>query len=272
MNTVIAYVPALHRGYINLFKKYSAIRILDLDLVREMPRMERDIRAIDAGEICNALKGIGFLDVRVIGRSDVDALGEIERIAMPDEDVSRRFAEEFLVDRDVEFVPVFLRWDGHSAERKSAVVPDETVSDKEFDKEMMGRAFAEAERSPDWWRQIGAVVSKDGKVLLAGFNKPLPSDQTHNIFGDPRSNFDYGVGFEISKFIHAEAGLIAEAAKKGISLEGTSLYVTTFPCPVCAKLTAIAGISKVYYSEGYSLLDAKDIFDSFKIEVVKVES
>lgn len=272
MRTIIAYVPALHRGYIDFFNSHSSeVHLLDLDLVREIPRLERDIRALDAKEVRDALKGMGF-EVGIIDKDGLSKLDSFDEIVMPDEDVSRHFAEEYLGNKDIEFVPVFLRWERHNSDRKSAVMPDGTVSGDEFDKLMMGKAFAESEKSPDWWRQIGAVAVKDGKILLTGFNKPLPSQQVHNIFGDPRSNFDYGVGFEISKFIHAEAGMIAEAAKRGISLKGVSLYVTTFPCPACAKLVATAGIGKIYYSEGYSLLDAKDILSSFDIEIVRVES
>ena len=64
------------------------------------------------------------------------------------------------------------------------------------------------------------------------------------MFGDPRSNFDAGKNIELSKFIHAEASLIAQAAKQGAKLEGASIYVTTFPCPVCARLVATAGLRK----------------------------
>jgi len=272
MRTIIAYVPALHKGYIDFFKSCSCmIHLLDLDLVREIPRLERDIRALDAKEARDALKGVGF-NVHILNKEGLSQLDSFDKIILPDEDVSRHFAEEYLINRNVKFVPVFLRWEKHNSDKKNAVIPDGTVSKNEFDRLMMGKAFAEAAKSPDWWRQIGAVAVKDGKVLLTGFNKPLPSQQVHNIFGDPRSNFDYGVKFEISKFIHAEAGIIAEAAKRGISLEGASLYVTTFPCPVCAKLVATAGIAKIYYSQGYSLLDAKDILSSFDIEIVRVES
>ena len=136
----------------------------------------------------------------------------------------------------------------------------------------MGAAFREAEKSPDWWRQIGAIALKDGKILLTGFNKPVPSkDYTLGPFGDPRSNFDAGIGFEISKAIHAEAGVIATAARRGLPLEGASLYITTFPCPVCAKSIAASGIKRVYYSKGYSLLDAEDVLRAAGVEIVLVK-
>lgn len=269
----ILYVPAIHRGYLDFFKKHPhPLFILDLSLVREEPRLERDIRAISADEAKKTITALDILpSVSILNKENLSELDQFESFVMPDEDVSREFVGKYLKDKKVEYISVFLRWDKHSALKENNVPnPERIISSGAFNKEIMGKAYEEAKKSSDWWRNIGAVVVKEGKVILVGHNHPLPSDQVHNIFGDPRSNFDYGVSFELSKFIHAEAGIIAEAAKKGISLEGASIYVTTFPCPVCAKSIASAGIKKVFYSEGYSLLDAEDILKSFGVELVKV--
>ena len=117
------------------------------------------------------------------------------------------------------------------------------------------------------------VVARDGKPLISTHNRPSKSDLLNvNIFGDPRSNFDAGENIELTTAVHGEAAAIAEAAKKGIALEGTSLYVTTFPCPVCAKSVAAAGIKRVYYSKGYSLVDAEDILRAANVELIIVET
>ncbi len=84
-------------------------------------------------------------------------------------------------------------------------------------------------------------------------------------------DFDAGEHIELSKCIHAEAKLIAQAARDGMSLNDATLYVTTYPCPPCAKLVATAGIKKVYYRDGYSLLDAEDIFNAYAIEITLVK-
>ncbi len=273
MKVLIVYVPALHQGYLNFFKDNSDYRIflLDLSLVREVPRMDRDIRAIKTIDILKSLKALGFDNISLLKRENLSEIEEAEKIIMPDEDVSHDFINRVL-DKEVEvkYLPIFLRWDKHNSEKKNIVVANRTISKKEFDRDIMEKAFLEAERSPDWWRQIGAILVKDKKILMTGFNKPLPSHYIHNILGDPRSNFDYGVSFEISKFIHAEAEIIARAANKGISIKGSSLYVTTFPCPSCAKSVALAGIKRLYYSDGYSLLDGEDILKSFDVEIIKV--
>lgn len=276
MKTVVAYIPALHSGYVNFFKKYAGetLYVLDLGLVREIPRLERDIRALEAGEMKKLVEALGiFARVEVLTKENMgELLATAGATVMPDEDVSHAFAETYLVAKEIEYVSVFLRWDRPAALRTDVPTnPDRIISRDAFDKEMMTLAFTDAQKSSDWWRQVGAVVVKDGEVLFVGHNHPLPSDQTHNVTGDPRSNFDAGVGIELSKFLHAEAGIIAEAAKRGVALLGASIYVTTFPCPVCAKSIATAGFKKVYYSEGYSLLDAEDILKGFGVELIQVE-
>ena len=62
---------------------------------------------------------------------------------------------------------------------------------------------------------------------------------------------------------------IAKAAQMGVSLEGSTIYVTTFPCPVCAKLIVYSGIERVVFSEGYAILDAQDILNSYSITIQK---
>lgn len=274
-HTVISYIPAIHKGYVDFFKKYPAgtLYVLAEDLVREVPRMERDIRALAPAEIKALLEGLKLFEkIAVLDRSTLKEVQDSSAaIVMPDEDVNRHFAENYLQGRKIEFVSVFLRWDKQISTKEMEVPPDRVISQDEADREIMGTAFKEAEKSPDWWRQIGAIAVKDGKILLAGFNKPMPSkDYTFGPFGDPRSNFDAGVSFELAKTIHAEAAVISEAAKRGIALEGAAFYITTFPCPVCAKSIAAAGIKRIYYSKGYSLLDAEDILKAYGVEIVLV--
>jgi dCMP deaminase len=273
--SVVAYIPALHRGYLDFFKKYpGTLYILDTELVREVPRLERDIRALTPEEIKSFLEGAEiFSKIIVLEKNNLqEFLNDPNKIIMPDEDVSRHFAETYLAPakKTPEFVSIFLRWDGHNAKKAFQVSPDRTISSNEFDREMIVKATKESAKSADWWRTIGCVIVKDGRVLFATHNHPLPSDYVLDAFGDPRSNFDYG-DFEHYKTIHAEAAIIAEAARRGIPLENACLYATTFPCPNCARLIGVAGIKEVYYATGYSALDAEDILKSFGVKIVMVK-
>ena len=50
---------------------------------------------------------------------------------------------------------------------------------------------------------------------------------------------------------HAEANAIVQAAKNGVSIDKSEIYVTASPCYDCFKLIANAGIKKIYYEEFY---------------------
>ena len=50
---------------------------------------------------------------------------------------------------------------------------------------------------------------------------------------------------------HAEANAIVQAAKNGVKVDGSEIYVTASPCYNCFKLIANAGIKIIYYDELY---------------------
>ena len=60
-------------------------------------------------------------------------------------------------------------------------------------------------------------------------------------------NIPSGERYELCRASHAEFAAICQAAKKGISIDGSTLYCTCFPCIICAKAIISAGIKKVYY-------------------------
>ncbi len=275
MAIIIGYFPALHQGYINFFAEHSGeIYVLGKNLVQETPRLERDLRALNPEVVAAMIRSLKRTsEVSVLrNTSQIEAISS-ESVVMPDEDVSRDFAITYLAGVNVTFVPTFLRWDRNITTREFEVPADRNVSVVQLDQELLAIAELEAAKSPDWWRQVGVVVARDGKPLISTHNRPSKSDLLNvNIFGDPRSNFDAGENIELTTAVHGEAAAIAEAAKKGIALEGTSLYVTTFPCPVCAKSVAAAGIKRVYYSKGYSLVDAEDILRAANVELIIVET
>ena len=270
---VASYIPAIHRGYLDFFKKYpGTLYILGPEFIKEEPRLERDIRALSPEEIKSLVEGMKLFEkIIVLDNTILPTLAnETRPIIMPNDEVNRAFAKNHLPGKAITFVQTFLRWNRQISLTEFEVPPDRIISTDEFNREILAAAAKEAEKTPDWWRQIAAVLVKDGKQIAIARSQPLPSDYVVDTFGDPRSNFNVGE-FEYYKLIHSEASLVAEAAKKGISLEGVKLYTTTFPCPTCAKLVATAGIKEVYYSQGYSSLDAEDILRKFGIKIVMVK-
>jgi dCMP deaminase len=71
--------------------------------------------------------------------------------------------------------------------------------------------------------------------------------------------------------LHAEASIIAAAARDGVSLRGADLYVTTFPCPSCARLIAQAGFARCFFAGPYSVLDGEEVLRAAGIELLWVD-
>src|SRR6185503_9292520 len=98
------------------------------------------------------------------------------------------------IERDT----IFLRWDKKTSVEPVQVSPDVTVSTSEFDKKMMALVEKEGKNAKDWWRRLGALAVKDGKVIIKIHNRYVPSDQIAYDQGDPRSNFKSGIHLESS--------------------------------------------------------------------------
>lgn len=64
---------------------------------------------------------------------------------------------------------------------------------------------------------------------------------------------------EFGRVVHAEMNAICDAARKGISVKGSILFCTTFPCHNCTKHILAAGIYKVFYMEPYPKSRAKEL-------------
>lgn len=113
-------------------------------------------------------------------------------------------------------------------------------------------------------RKVGAVLVRNKRILTTGYNGP-PSGITHceqrgGCIRD-KLKIPSGERMELSRAIHAEQNAIIQAAKVGISIEESTLYVTTHPCFTCSKMLINAGVKKIIYKEGYP--------DSFAMEILK---
>ena len=275
---IIAYIPALHQGYVLFLQKFSdrTLYLVSDELLGELklkkPYYGRDIRAVSSVLMKPALAALGLVkEVKELNRLTLASLQEGSfDIVAPNEDITHDVIQSALPKAPVVYNNTFLRWDKKISEQEYQVGPDRVISRTEFDRQLMRQADAESLKSYDWWRQIGALAVKNDQVVVSSFNKNLPRPDNPSVLGDPRSNFDAGVRIDLVTTIHAEAGVIATAANKGISLAGASLYTTTFPCPPCARLIITAGIKKLYYAKGYSLLDSEELLKQAGVEICLV--
>ena len=73
--------------------------------------------------------------------------------------------------------------------------------------------------------------------------------------------------------IHSEIDAICTAAKQGTRLQGSTIYVTRYPCEACARAIAAAGISCVVYGRKEEISEyTEKILMSSKVNVVKIDN
>jgi dCMP deaminase len=278
---VVAYIPVLHEGYVRFLESHGRDRPLFLigpELYADYRPLAKDVRRIDAELVASAIAAWGICsEVSVFDEQGAMRLAqESPRITLPDEDVSHQVVARYFARCEVRYDSVFLRWDKSRSVRllasggaadAGARVPvraDEEIAD------IVAAAQAQADTSVDWWRQVGAAIRFADGTIAAAANEHNPHRLSAYAVGDPRSNFFKGVGLELSTATHAEARLIARAARDGVATEGAVMYVTDFPCPPCAKLIADAGVAKLYFREGYAVLDGRDVLEAAGVEIVQV--
>ncbi len=277
---VVVYVPVIHQGYINFIRsmedKIEEVLLLGSEIISIFDHLARkDLRAIDPFLALLTLKECGFsIPISLCTKSTLLSIAnnKMVQVIMPDEHECREVAKMFALT-DVEYEKVFLRWHQGNILAQNKVIPDEKIAIDDFNQQMMmSVAKIQSEKSLDWWRQVGAVLVRGEEIVLSTYNQHVPDERIPYVVGDPRACFKKGLTIELSTAVHAEAGLIAEAARRGICTEGCSLYVTTFPCPPCAKLVAYSGVKKVYFQDGYSMLDGENILRHQGVEIVQVLS
>ncbi len=265
------YLPVIHAGYLDLLERHDQadVGVLGSDVLERFPYLRKEIRALTPEQAVGVLSGIGRTAL-LLSESDLPDLNDAyDTVIMPDDDVSRELAPLFT---DVKFEPVFLRWDRENTRVNQEVAPDRIITMDDTQTEPIIAALAEASHSTSWWRRVGAAVANvEGELTLQARNGALPTPYSNWIDGDPRNTAKRGQDMELSNEMHAEARLIAEAARTGKSLEGSSIYVSTFPCPTCAKLIVESGISRCYFPEGYAVLDGEEIMKRAGIELIKID-
>ncbi len=102
-------------------------------------------------------------------------------------------------------------------------------------------------------RQVGAIIVKDKQILSTGYNG-APTGLKHcEETGCIREQLEVPSGerHELCRGLHAEQNAIIQASLHGVKIEGATIYVTTQPCVVCAKMIINSGIKKVVYKGGY---------------------
>ena len=101
-------------------------------------------------------------------------------------------------------------------------------------------------RSPCTRLKVGCLLVKDNRIISQGYNGFLLGCPHNSII---RDNHEIGT-------IHAEQNAIVDCAKRGVSCNDTTAYITHYPCFNCMKLLCGSGIKTIKYINDYNNDDA----------------
>lgn len=88
---------------------------------------------------------------------------------------------------------------------------------------------------------VGCVLVNNNRVISQGYNGYLPGCKHEQKMRD---------GHEMAT-IHAEQNAVSDCAKRGVSCDGATAYITHYPCINCMKILCASGIKKIYYIDDY---------------------
>ncbi|HEY3445936.1 MAG TPA: cytidine/deoxycytidylate deaminase family protein [Myxococcales bacterium] len=94
-------------------------------------------------------------------------------------------------------------------------------------------------------KHVGAVIVRDRTILSTGYNGSIRGLPHCDEAGHLMEN-----GHCVAT-IHAEANAILQAAKNGVAIDKSEIFITASPCWPCFKLIANAGIKRIVFGEFY---------------------
>jgi dCMP deaminase len=114
-----------------------------------------------------------------------------------------------------------------------------------WDEYFMATALLIASRSACGRLHVGCVLVSGGvqrnRIVAAGYNGFLPGAPHRSRIRDDHEQAT----------VHAEQNAISDAARRGVSVDGATAYVSHFPCIGCAKIMAAAGVRSIKYHINY---------------------
>jgi len=125
-----------------------------------------------------------------------------------------------------------------------------------------------SKRSTCLRRHVGAILVLDKRILATGYNG-APRGLQHCLEAGclrEKQGVPSGQRHELCRGLHAEMNVLIQAASHGIRVEGATLYSTSFPCSLCAKMIINGGIRRVVAQSDYADALAKELLAEAKMK------
>ena len=117
-----------------------------------------------------------------------------------------------------------------------------------------------SKRSPCERLKVGCLLVNDNRIISQGYNGFLPGCTHKSII---RDNHEQAT-------VHAEQNAIADCAKRGVSCNGSTAYITHYPCIICTRMLLASGIKEIKYLEDYHNDDLVEVITNQMNPVVNL--
>ena len=123
------------------------------------------------------------------------------------------------------------------------------ATQKQLDKVYMQNAVNMATLSHAIRKKVGCVLVTPENLQIGAYNgQPSGWD---NVCEDTHTTEPFEYLVTKNTVIHAELNAILHAARQGVSVKGSTIYISLSPCASCSAMIAQAGIKRVVYKEEY---------------------
>lgn len=149
------------------------------------------------------------------------------------------------------------------------------------DEMLMSMAKIAALRGTCSRASVGTAIARDGRILSTGYNgAPAGVKHCDHTCDCKLSDWDPVVLQHTASCsslkpcltaVHAEANAIAWAARGGISLLDSTMYVTMSPCRSCAQLIINSGITRIVIDKWYRDPSGVQLLASVGMEIEAFE-
>ncbi len=117
----------------------------------------------------------------------------------------------------------------------------------------------------------GCVIAKDKQILATGYvGSPIGFPHCDDVGHQMKkvTHEDGTVTEHCVRTVHAEQNAICQAAKRGVAIDGATVYCRMTPCRVCAMLLINSGIKKVYAERKYHAgAESEAMFKRAKVKI-----
>ena len=107
-----------------------------------------------------------------------------------------------------------------------------------------------SKRSPCDRLKVGCLIVKDNRIISQGYNGFLPGCPHTSIVRDDHEQAT----------LHTEQNALCDCAKRGVSCNDATAYITHYPCLICTWLLIASGICEIKYIDDYRNDDLVEYF------------